>query len=43
MVQGRWVPKHPTLPVIPEWHFAMHIDGLRRMAPELKRDGGPAR
>jgi hypothetical protein len=39
MVQGRWVPKHPTMPTIPEWHFRLHIEGLQRMAPELKRDG----
>lgn len=39
MVQGRWVPKHPTMPTIPDWHFKLHIEGLRSMAPELKRDG----
>lgn len=39
MVQGRWVPNHPTMPVIPDWHFKLHLEGLRRMAPELKRDG----
>lgn len=39
MVQGRWVTKHPTMPVIPDWHFKLHLEGLQRMAPELKRDG----
>jgi hypothetical protein len=39
MVQGRWVKNHPTMPVIPDWHFKLHIEGLQRMAPELKRDG----
>lgn len=39
MCQGRWVPNHPTMPVIPDWHFKLHLEGLRRMAPELKRDG----
>jgi hypothetical protein len=39
MVQGRWVAKHPTMPVIPDWHFGLHLEGLQRMAPELKRDG----
>ncbi len=39
MVQGRWVKNHPTMPVIPDWHFKMHIDGLQQMAPELKREG----
>lgn len=39
MVQGRWVQKHPTRPTIPAWHFRLHLDGLQRMAPELKRDG----
>ncbi len=39
MVQGRWVRKHPTMPVIPDWHFKMHIEGLQRMAPELKAEG----
>lgn len=39
MVQGRWVPHHPTRPVIPDWHFKLHLAGLQRMAPELKRDG----
>lgn len=39
MVQGRWVRNHPTMPVIPDWHFRNHIEGLQRMAPELKKDG----
>ena len=39
MVQGRWMKNHPTMPVIPDWHFKMHIEGLQRMAPELKHDG----
>lgn len=39
MVQGRWVKNHPTMPTIPEWHFRLHLEGLQRMAPELKRDG----
>jgi hypothetical protein len=39
MVQGRWVRSHPTMPVIPDWHFKLHLQGLQRMAPELKRDG----
>jgi hypothetical protein len=39
MVQGRWVKNHPTMPVIPDWHFKLHLEGLQRMAPELKRDG----
>lgn len=39
MVQGRWVRHHPTMPVIPDWHFKLHLDGLQRMAPELKADG----
>jgi hypothetical protein len=39
MVQGRWVKNHPTRPIIPDFHFAQHLEGLQRMAPELKRDG----
>jgi hypothetical protein len=39
MVQGRWVKNHPTMPVIPDWHFKLHLEGLQRMAPELKKDG----
>jgi hypothetical protein len=39
MVQGRWVRNHPTMPVIPDWHFRLHLEGLQRMAPELKSEG----
>lgn len=36
---GRWMKNHPTMPVIPEWHFMWHLQGLEKMAPELERDG----
>ena len=39
MCGGRWVKNHPTMPVIPQWHFDWHLQGLQRMAPELVRDG----
>lgn len=39
MCGGRWVKNHPTMPVIPQWHFDLHLQGLREMAPELTRDG----
>lgn len=37
MVGGRWVKKH-HMPVIPARHFALHLEGLRAMAPELAAD-----
>jgi hypothetical protein len=38
MCGGRWVKGHP-LPVIPPWHFQLHLEGLAKMAPELAKDG----
>lgn len=38
MCGGRWVKNHPK-PEIPEFHFGLHLQGLERMAPELKKDG----
>lgn len=38
MCGGRWMKNHP-LSEIPDWHFAWHMQGLDRMAPELKKDG----
>lgn len=38
MCGGRWVKKH-HMPQIPQSHFDRHIEGLNKMAPELKKRG----
>jgi hypothetical protein len=37
MTGGRWVKRH-HLPVIPQWHFDLHLANLETFVPELERD-----
>jgi hypothetical protein len=38
MTGGRWVKRH-HMPVIPQWHFDMHLANIATLAPELEKDG----